>query len=100
MSVAYNIPDIYNDYQEIVIVSKKQIPEPVWLTLNAAAKRDECPVTGETLRQMIKRGDVPEDCYQERPFGKSRTIYYIDANCLRRLDYKESGQRGKEKPKD
>jgi hypothetical protein len=94
---AYNIPDI-DMYQEIVIVSKKQLPPPVWLTLNAAAERDDCPVTGNTLREMIIRGDVSEDCYQKRPFGEKRIIYYIDANCLRRLDYRQPGERGKAKP--
>jgi hypothetical protein len=91
----------YPDYpvgQEIVIVSTKKMPPVEWLTLNAAAKRDDCPVTGNTLREMIHRGDVPEDCYQKRPFGDTRIIYYIDANCLRRLDYREPGQRGKAKP--
>ena len=71
---------------------------PTWLTVNEAAERDDCPVTGETLRQMIKRGDVPENCYEERPFGKTRHVYYIDADCLADLDYREPGQRGRGKP--
>jgi hypothetical protein len=71
--------------------------QPEWMTLNAAAKRDDCPVTGNTLREMIKRGDVPENCYQERPFGTQRIVYYIDARCLSGLDYREPGQRGKAK---
>lgn len=69
--------------------------ETEWLTLNEAAKRPECPVAGNTLREMIIRGDVPEDCYQKRPFGEKRIIYYIDANCLRGLDYKGIGERGR-----
>ena len=63
-----------------------------WLTLNAAAERDDCPVTSQTLRVMINRGDVSEDCYQERPYG-SRTIYYILADCIPNLDYKSQGRK-------
>lgn len=70
---------------------------PTWLTVNEAAERDDCPVTGETLRQMIKRGDVPATCYEERPFGRTRIVYYIDADCLAGLDYREPGQRGRGK---
>ena len=69
--------------------------KPEWLTLNAAAELDDCPVTGETLRQMIKRGDVPDECWKTEQFATDRIIYFIDATCIADLPYRYPGQRGK-----
>jgi hypothetical protein len=88
----------YNQYpvvEELVVSDEK----PEWLTTNQAAEREDCPVTAYTLRAMIKRGDVPKDCYDERPYG-SGTITYIDANCLADLPYREQGERGRAKRED
>ncbi len=71
-----------------------------WLTVNAAAELPECPVTGETLRQMIQRGDVPNGHWMKQPYGKSGIIYYIDKAILPDLPYRKSGARGRgKKPK-
>jgi hypothetical protein len=79
----------YNQYpstEELVDMSKIE-----WLTVNAAAELPECPVTGETLRQMIKRGEVPEGHWMEVPYGKNRITYYIDKTILSKLNYRNQG---------
>jgi hypothetical protein len=71
--------------------------KPKWITLQAAANHPDSKVTSrQAIWNMIQRGDVPNDCLDKRPYGK-RTIYYIDANCLSELEYREHGQRGKAK---
>lgn len=67
-----------------------------WLTLNAAAELPECLVAGETLRQMIIRGDVPEGHWMKVPYGETRVTYYIDRHILPYLPYQTQGK----KPKD
>lgn len=67
-----------------------------WLTLNAAAKLEECKVSGKTLREMIQRGDIPEGHWMQQPYGDS-VIYFIDKAILPYLPYRTQGQRGKGK---
>ena len=74
------------------------MPKIEWLTLNAAAELDTCPVTGETLRQMILRGDVPDGHWMVVPYGTRKT-YYIDPAILPELPYRDTGKRGKQKDK-
>jgi hypothetical protein len=69
-----------------------------WLTLNAAAKLEECPVTGETLRRMIKAGRVPDGYWMQVPYGETRVTYYIDQRIIAELDYLPQG--GQSKGKD
>ena len=70
--------------------------KPEWVTLNQAAERPECKVTGETLRQMIRRGDVPTDHWMEVPYGETRKTYYIDVHILSKLDYRTRPGRPKQ----
>ena len=70
------------------------MPLPEWITPNQAAEREDCPVTGETLRRMIKSNRVPKGHWMKIPFGK-RFSFLIDANILSELDYRNTGQRGK-----
>lgn len=72
------------------------VEKPEWLTLNVAAEEPECLVAGNTLREMIIRGDVPEGHWMKVPYGESRVTYYIDKNILPYLPYKTQGG----KPKD
>jgi hypothetical protein len=82
----------YPDMQGVYIVEK-----PEWVTVNAAAEMKElCPVSSETLRRMIRRGDVPAGHWMSQPYGDG-VIYFIDKNILTSLDYKKRG--GQEKPK-
>lgn len=84
----------YPNTQELFIVDKIE-----WVTLNAAAKLPECQVTGNTLREMILRGDVPTGHWMEAPYGDG-VIYLIDRAILPSLPYKKSGgQEGKRKTK-
>ena len=68
--------------------------QPEWVTLGYAATLDDVPVSGESLRRMIKRGDVPDGHWKTEPFG-TRHLYYIDKAILPFLKYRYSGQRGK-----
>jgi hypothetical protein len=68
-----------------------------WLPLSEAVKLPEVPVTTQSLRRMIERGDIPEGHWMEVPFGESRKLYLIDKAILPKLDYRESGQRKKSK---
>lgn len=61
-----------------------------WVTVNAAAESEDCPVTSETLRRMIKRGDVPDGHWMEQPYGDG-VIYFIDRAILASLDYRKRG---------
>lgn len=86
--------DQYPDTPELVLVEK-----PNWITLNKAVELKLTSVSSETLRRMIKRGDVPEGYWMEVPFGDG-VIYYIDPEILPALPYKKSGgQEGKRKKK-
>jgi hypothetical protein len=89
-NLAYNL-DQYPHIQELVIVGKTE-----WLTLAAAAKLPECTVTGNTLREMILRGDVPEGRWMESPYGDS-VIYLIDKAILPYLPYRKRGGQEKDK---
>jgi hypothetical protein len=91
-NLAYNL-DQYPETGKLVIVDKIE-----WLTLNAAAELPECLVAGETLRQMIIRGDVPEGHWMKVPYGETRVTYYIDKAILPRLPYQTQG--GKPKVND
>ena len=62
-----------------------------WLRLSEAAGRENVPVTAETLRLMIMRGDVPNGYYDMRPYGKKH-IYWIAEEILPSLDYKSVGK--------
>lgn len=91
---ARNLQYTPDDYiQGVRIVKKIE-----WLTLNAAAESEDCPVTGKTLREMIQRGDVPEGHWMETPYGNS-VIYLIDRAILPSLNYRKPGGRGKQKDK-
>ena len=88
--------DQYPDTTEMVIVSKNKTE---FLTLNAAAKLPECKVSGNTLREMIKRGDVPDGRWMSQPYGDG-VIYFIDRAVLSELQYREGGgQTGKRNKK-
>ena len=77
---------------------EKQQPEPEWVTLSEAAAMDGVPVTSKTLREMIKRGDVPEGRWRAEPFWNTDAqYYYIDKHILPHLKYRKHGQRGKGK---
>jgi hypothetical protein len=89
----YDNDEQYPDTERLFIVEKIE-----WLTLNAAAELEECPVTGKTLREMIQRGDVPEVHWMQSPYGDG-VIYLIDKAVLPHLPYRRSGQRGKNKDK-
>lgn len=78
--------DQYSDTQGLLVMDK-----PEWLTLNAAADLDECPVTGETLRRMIKDGRVPDDSWMQVPYGETRITYYIDKAIIPHLPYQTQG---------
>lgn len=76
-------PDDY--IQGVHIVKKIE-----FVTVNAAAELEDCPVTSETLRRMIKRGDVPDGHWMEQPYGDG-VIYFIDRAILTSLDYRKRG---------
>lgn len=64
----------------------KQAPE--WISLGDAANRDDVPVTRESLRQMIKRGDVPQGHWMKAPMGSGKKfMYLIDVHILDTLPY-------------
>jgi hypothetical protein len=74
----------------------RDIPE--WIRAKEAARLDIVPVHSETLKLMIKRGDVPEGHWKtEEIYGQ--TVYYIDKHILRQLEYKKQGKRGADKRK-
>lgn len=90
--------DLAVDYNQYPSTTEELVMSEIeWLTVNAAAELPECPVTGETLRQMIKRGDVPDGHWMEVPYGKNRITYYIDKAILSDLPYRDIGKRGEDK---
>lgn len=68
-----------------------------WLPLSEAVKLPEVPVTSETLRQMIVRGEVPDGHWMSMSLGESRRVFYIDKAILPSLNFKGQGERGKSK---
>lgn len=85
----------YGDYPEtkgLAIVTK-----PIeFITVNAAADLEECPVSSETLRRMINRGDVPTGHWMKQPYGDGM-IYFIDKAILPVLNYRKRGGQEKDK---
>lgn len=61
-----------------------------WLSLGAAAKRDEVPVSRTTLLNMIKRGDVPDYGFRRIDMG-SWFIYQMRSDVLVDLPYLDHG---------